>query len=112
MFVWWHVHEPAWRPVEQGGNSTKEDVTVVRVNRRRMSSQDAFDKVALVIKEIPAKYNSSNSVRTHFSKYGNVSRVFVNPAHNSATVYFLDHVSHESHLVFGGEDDENPQFCE
>ena len=46
----------------------------------------------LVCKNVLLTYNNAASLRKHFSKFGNVLRVYSNTNKNSATIKFADHV--------------------
>ncbi|XP_013415982.1 germinal-center associated nuclear protein [Lingula anatina] len=61
------------------------------VSSRRRSSDDTGDKVAIVCKNVPKIFNKREALRGHFQKYGPVSKVFVNPNRNQATIHFKNH---------------------
>lgn len=65
---------------------------------RRLSVADDKDRVALICKNVPPRFNNSQKLRQHFSKFGEVARVFPKPERGMATIHFKTHVSHYSYM--------------
>lgn len=65
---------------------------------RRHSVADDKDRVALICKNVPPRFNNSQKLRQHFSKFGEVARVFPKPERGMATIHFKTHVSHYSYI--------------
>lgn len=65
---------------------------------RRHSVADDKDRVALICKNVPPRFNNSQKLRQHFSKFGEVARVFPKPERGMATIHFKTHVSHYSYM--------------
>lgn len=65
---------------------------------RRHSVADNKDRVALICKNVPPRFNNSQKLRQHFSKFGEVARVFPKPERGMATIHFKTHVSHYSYM--------------
>lgn len=61
---------------------------------RRLSVADDKDRVALICKNVLPRFNNSQKLRQHFSKFGEVARVFPKPEKGMATIHFKTHVSH------------------
>ena len=59
---------------------------------RRLSVVDDKDRVALICKNVPPRFNNSQRLRQHFSKFGEISRVFPKPEKGMATIHFKTHV--------------------
>lgn len=59
--------------------------------RRRLVSSDA-DMRTLVVKGIPVRYNNQVALKRHFSPFGTILRIYVNPKADSATVLYKSHV--------------------
>ncbi|KAL3853116.1 hypothetical protein ACJMK2_016691 [Sinanodonta woodiana] len=80
-----------------------EDGPLKRPVLRRMSSatDDLSSRVALVCKNIPAKFNNIRFLRQHFSKFGPVTRIFPVPVKNMATVHFQTHDAAEEAKAYG-----------
>ncbi|KAL5015301.1 hypothetical protein ScPMuIL_009571 [Solemya velum] len=58
---------------------------------RQSSMTDMSNRVSIVCKDVPVKYNQHMLLRKHFSKFGEVAKVFPNPRKRSATIHFVDH---------------------
>lgn len=71
------------------------DATAKRIGLKRMSSNsdEIATKVAIVCKNINSRVNNAVLLRRHFSKFGEVAKIFSNPAKGSAVIHFKDHVS-------------------
>ncbi|KAH3816579.1 hypothetical protein DPMN_118097 [Dreissena polymorpha] len=62
-----------------------------RPSLRRQMSDDINNKVAIICRNVPAKFNSVYSLRSHFKKFGDVSKVFPNQSKMQATIHFRTH---------------------
>ncbi|XP_076100154.1 germinal-center associated nuclear protein-like isoform X3 [Mytilus galloprovincialis] len=59
---------------------------------RRLSSADQMSsRVAIVCNYVPNKYNNVFSMKRHFSKFGDVAKVFPNPRKFMTTIHFKTH---------------------
>ncbi|XP_033745006.1 LOW QUALITY PROTEIN: germinal-center associated nuclear protein-like [Pecten maximus] len=79
---------------------------------RRLSSvsSDMSDKITIVCRNVPAKYNNARDLRSHFSKFGQVKRTFPNTRRQQATVHFDTHEEAASAKRHGSriDNDMNP----
>ena len=57
----------------------------------RQPSEDQT-KVAIICKNVPARFNNAILLKKHFGQFGPVARVFPNPKKTEATVHFKNHV--------------------
>ncbi|CAC5393662.1 unnamed protein product [Mytilus coruscus] len=59
---------------------------------RRLSSADEMSsRVAIVCNYVPNKYNNVFTMKKHFSKFGDVAKVFPNPRKFMTTIHFKTH---------------------
>ncbi|XP_021362693.1 germinal-center associated nuclear protein-like isoform X2 [Mizuhopecten yessoensis] len=74
-------------------DDTDEAPRAKRTTIRRLSSVsgDLSDKIVIVCKNVPAKYNNARNLRSHFCKFGEVKRTFPNPKRQQATIHFSTH---------------------
>ncbi|KAJ8301861.1 hypothetical protein KUTeg_020848 [Tegillarca granosa] len=65
-----------------------------RTAYRRLSSvSDDATRIALVCKNVPVKINNAFQLKKHFSKFGEVAKVFPNPNKQSANIHFKNHAA-------------------
>ncbi|XP_060080534.1 germinal-center associated nuclear protein-like [Ylistrum balloti] len=74
-------------------DDTDEAPRAKRTMLRRLSSvsSDISDKVVIVCRNVPAKCNNSMSLKSHFTKFGQVKRILPNPKRQQATIHFNTH---------------------
>ncbi|XP_052780533.1 germinal-center associated nuclear protein-like [Mya arenaria] len=58
---------------------------------RRQISEDTSTRTAIVCRNVPPKFNSRVTIKTHFKKFGEVLHVFPNPSKLQAIVHFKTH---------------------
>lgn len=63
-----------------------------RSSFRRQISEEISTKVAIVCRNVPHKYNTAMNLRSHFKRFGEVTKVFPNQAKMQAIVHFKTHV--------------------
>lgn len=78
----------------KSSDGTEEENQAKRTTTmRRHSVADDKDRVALICKNVPPRFNNSQKLRQHFSKFGEVARVFPKPERGMATIHFKTHES-------------------
>ncbi|XP_048739403.2 germinal-center associated nuclear protein-like isoform X2 [Ostrea edulis] len=76
----------------RSSDETVEDTHAKRTTiARRMSVVEDKDKVAIICKNVPPRFNNIQKLRQHFSKFGDVARVFPKPERGMATIHFKTH---------------------
>ncbi|XP_045166422.2 germinal-center associated nuclear protein-like isoform X2 [Mercenaria mercenaria] len=71
--------------------STSDDKEESKSSLRRQMSEEISSKVAIVCRNVPHKYNTIMNLRSHFKRFGEVTKVFPNQAKMQATVHFRTH---------------------
>jgi hypothetical protein len=61
--------------------------------RRMSSTDDMINRVAIICNYVPNKYNKIFFMKKHFSRFGEVVKVFPNPRKFMTTIHFKTHVS-------------------
>lgn len=86
--------EEARKIKRKSSDGTEEENQAKRTTMtRRLSVADDKDRVALICKNVPPRFNNSQKLRQHFSKFGEVARVFPKPERGMATIHFKTHES-------------------
>lgn len=86
--------EEARKIKRKSSDGTEEENQAKRTTTmRRHSVADDKDRVALICKNVPPRFNNSQKLRQHFSKFGEVARVFPKPERGMATIHFKTHES-------------------
>lgn len=75
-----------------GDDDGEKDVKQEPALRRRRVTSDA-DRRVLTVKGIPPRFNDQVRLRSHFTNYGSVDKIYTNPKADSAIVFFSSHVS-------------------
>ncbi|XP_061179067.1 germinal-center associated nuclear protein-like [Saccostrea echinata] len=74
----------------RSSDETEEETHAKRAtSTRRLSSVE--DRVALICKNVPPRFNSGQKLRQHFTKFGEVTRVITKPDKGMATIHFKTH---------------------
>ncbi|XP_064632877.1 germinal-center associated nuclear protein-like [Lineus longissimus] len=87
------------RPVFSGGikpgrmsdaarRSVKKSINIAR---SKSKDDDLGSKTAIICQEVPNEYNNRAFLVRHFSKFGQIKRVYPNPAKQKATIHFQSH---------------------
>lgn len=86
--------EEARKIKRKSSDGTEEENQAKRTTMtRRLSVADDKDRVALICKNVLPQFNNSQKLRQHFSKFGEVARVFPKPERGMATIHFKTHES-------------------
>ncbi|KAL4226945.1 Germinal-center associated nuclear protein [Mactra antiquata] len=79
---------PVTRSTARRPSSSSDDI---KPSVRRQISENLTNKIAIVCKKVPHKYNNSMFLKSHFKTFGEVTKVFANQSKMQATVHFKTH---------------------
>ncbi|KAK3103652.1 hypothetical protein FSP39_020765 [Pinctada imbricata] len=68
-----------------------EEPRAKRASLVRMTSTEDQSRVAIICKNVPARFNNAFMLKKHFGQFGQISRIFPNPTKATATVHFRTH---------------------
>ncbi|XP_062617863.1 germinal-center associated nuclear protein-like [Saccostrea cucullata] len=84
------IGEEGRKMKRRSSDETEEETQTKRaLSTRRLSSVE--DRVGLICKNVPPRFNSGQKLRQHFTKFGEVTRVIPKPDKGMATIHFKTH---------------------